>query len=35
MDSIMLFLKENILFEEKAEADKVQKKAFRFWLSKD
>ena len=35
MDSIVLFLKEDILPEEKSEADKVQKKASRFWLSKD
>ena len=35
MDSIVLFLKEDILPEEKSEADKVQKKASRFWLSED
>ncbi|XP_023909456.1 uncharacterized protein LOC112021116 [Quercus suber] len=35
MDSIMLFLKEDILLEEKSEADKVRRKAPRFWLSKD
>ena len=35
MDPIVLFLKEDILPEEKSEADKVQRKAPRFWLSKD
>ena len=35
MDSIVLFLKEDILPEEKLEAEKVQKKASRFWLSED
>ena len=35
MDSIVLFLKEDILPEEKSEAEKVQKKASRFWLSED
>ena len=35
MDPIMLFLKEDILPEEKSEADKVRRKAPRFWLSKD
>ena len=35
MDSIVLFLKEDILPEEKSEADKVQRKAPRFWLSND
>ena len=35
MDSIVLFLKENILPEGKSEADKVRRKALRFWLSKD
>jgi len=33
MDSIVLFLKEDILLEEKSEADKVQRKISRFWLS--
>ena len=32
MDSIVLFLNVDILLEGKAEADKVQKKAPRFWL---
>ena len=35
MDPIVLFLKDDILPEEKGEADKVRKKAPRFWLSKD
>ena len=35
MDSIVLFFKEDILPEEKSEAEKVQKKASRFWLSED
>ena len=35
MDSIVLFLKENILLEGKSEVDKVRKKVPRFWLSED
>ena len=35
MDPIILFLKDNILPEEKGEVDKVRRKAPRFWLSKD
>ena len=35
MNSIVLFLKEDILPEGKSEANKVRKKAPRFWLSKD
>ena len=35
MDSIVLFLKQDILLEERVEADKVRRKAPRFWLSKD
>ena len=35
MDSRVLFLKKNILPEEKSEADKVQRKAPRFWLTED
>ena len=35
MDSIMLFLKKDILPEGKLETDKVRRKASRFWLSKD
>ena len=31
----MLFLKEDILPESKSEADKVRRKAPRFWLSED
>ena len=35
MDSVMLFLKKDILPEGKSEADKVRRKAPRFWLSKN
>ena len=35
MDPIVLFLKDDILLEEKGEADKVQRKAPWFWLSED
>ena len=35
MDSIVLFLKKDVLPENKSEADKVQRKAPRFWLSED
>ena len=35
MDSIVLFLKEDILPENKFETNKVRRKAPRFWLSKD
>ena len=35
MDPIVLFLKENILPEEKSEADKVQRMALWFWLSEE
>ena len=35
MDSIVLFLREDVLHEEKSEADKVRRKAPWFWLSKD
>ena len=35
MDSISLFLEKDVLPEEKSEADKVQRKAPRFWLSED
>ena len=35
MDPMVLFLKEDILPEEKLEADKIRRKAPRFWLSKD
>ena len=31
----MLFLKEDILLKDKLEADKVQRKALRFWLFED
>ena len=33
MDPIVLFLNDNILLEEKGEANKVQRKFPRFWLS--
>ena len=35
MNSIVLFLKEDILPEEKSKADKVRRKTHQFWLSKD
>ena len=35
MDSILLFLENDVLSEEKSEADKVRRKAPRFWLSED
>ena len=35
MDSIVLFLEEDIFPKEKSEADKVRRKAHRFWLSED
>ena len=35
MDSIVLFLRDDILPKEKGEADKVRRKAPRFWLSND
>ena len=35
MDPIVLFLKEDILPKEKLEAEKVRRKAPRFWLSED
>jgi len=35
MDPIILFLKNNILLEEKGEVDKVQRRAPRFWSSED
>ena len=35
MDFIVLFLKEDVLLESKSYADKVRRKAPRFWLSKD
>ena len=35
MDPIVPFLKEDILLERKSEADKVRRKAPRFWLSED
>ena len=35
MDSIIQFLREDTLPEERIEADKIQKNATRFWLSKN
>ena len=35
MDPILLFLEKDILPKEKSEAEKVRKKAPRFWLSED
>ena len=35
MDTIVLFHKENILPKSKSEADKVSRKAYWFWMSKD
>ena len=35
MESISLFLEKDILPEEKSEAEKVRRKALRFWLSED
>ena len=35
MDPIVLFLKEDVLPEDKYEADKVWRKAPRFWLFED
>ena len=35
MDPIVLFLKDDILSEEKGKGDKVQRKALRFWLFED
>ena len=35
MDSISLFLEKDVLPEEKSEADKVRRKAPRFWLSEE
>ena len=35
MDAVSLFLEKDVLPEEKFEADKVRRKAPRFWLSED
>ena len=35
MDSIIQFLKEDTLLEERTEADKVLRKATRYWLSEN
>ena len=35
MDSVIQFLREDTLPEERIEVDKVRRKAMRFWLSKN
>ena len=35
MDSIVLYLREDILPEDKSEAEKIRRKTPRFWLSED
>ena len=35
MDPIVLFLKEDVLLEDRYEADNIRRKALRFWLSED
>ena len=35
MNSIIQFLKEDIMLEEKIEADKIRRKATSYWLSED
>ena len=35
MDSIIPFLKDDVLLEKKGEVDKMRRKAHRFWLSED
>ena len=35
MDSIIRFLEEDILLEEKIETDKIRRKATSYWLSED
>ena len=35
MDPILLFLERDILPEKKSEAEKVRRKAYRFWMSED
>ena len=35
LDPVVLFLKEDILPKEKSEADTIQRKVPRFWLSED
>ena len=35
MDPVILFLKEDVLPEETSEADKIRRKATRFWLFED
>ena len=35
MDPLVLFLKDDVLPEEKAKVDKIQRKVFQFWLFED
>ena len=35
MDTIIRFLRDDILLEERMEADKIRRKATSYWLSKD
>ena len=35
MDPIIQFLSKDVLLEDKSEAEKVRRKAPRFWLSED
>ena len=35
MDSVIQFLKDDILPEEKVEVDKIRRKATSYWLSED
>ena len=35
MDPIILFLREDVLLEDKSKADKVRRKAPQFWLFED
>ena len=35
MNSIVLYLREDILLEDKSEAEKIRRKASRFWLFED
>ena len=35
MDPILMFLERDVLLEEKSEAEKVRRKAPRFWMSED
>ena len=35
MDPLVSFLREGLLLEEKGEAEKIQRKASRYWLSEE